>query len=106
MRPAKRKALQKAGFRIGSVQEFFELSAEDALYIEIKLELARELRALRRERSLTQVQLAERVASSQSRVAKMEAADATVSIDLIVRSLIALGATSGDVADAVRRAAR
>jgi transcriptional regulator with XRE-family HTH domain len=42
---------------------------------------------------LTQVALAKKIKSSQSRVAKMEAGDPSVSIDLLVRSLIALGET-------------
>jgi hypothetical protein len=41
------------------------------------------------------------VHSSQSRIAKMEAGDPSVSIDLIMKSLLALGASPKDVAKAI-----
>jgi transcriptional regulator with XRE-family HTH domain len=68
----------------------------------LKLALAAGLRQERESRGLTQEELAKRVGSSQSRVAKMEAADASVSVDLIVRSLFKLGARRSDVAKWVR----
>jgi hypothetical protein len=39
--------------------------------------------------------------SSQSRVAKMEAGDPTVSLDLLVQGLLAAGATRREIADAL-----
>ena len=71
--------------------------------MEFKLALAAGLREERATRGLTQEQLARRVGSSQSRVAKMEAADSSVSVDLMVRSLFKLGAKRSDVARLVRR---
>ena len=67
----------------------------------MKLELARQLKVMRRRKPLTQVQLARMIASSQSRVAKMEAGDPSVTIDLIICSLIALGASNADLAKAI-----
>jgi hypothetical protein len=41
--------------------------------------------------------------SSQSRIAKMEAADSSVWLDLLIRSLLTLGATTKDIARALGR---
>lgn len=93
MDTAKRKRLEKAGWKVGSAKEFLNLSAEEVAYVEVKLHLANELTRKRKALRLTQVAVAKKIKSSQSRVAKMEAGDPSVSIDLLVRSLIALGAT-------------
>ncbi len=89
----KRQKLEEAGRAVGSAEEFLKLSPEEAAYIELKLNLARNLRAVRQEQQLTQSALARLIHSSQSRVAKMEKGDPTVSLDLLVRALLALGKT-------------
>jgi DNA-binding XRE family transcriptional regulator len=88
----KRRRLENAGWRVGDAKDFLGLSDDEAQFVEIKLALARRLRQLREKRNWTQAELAKYVGSSQSRVAKMEAADSTVSVDLLVRSLLAIGA--------------
>jgi len=98
MRSAKRKKLEAKGWKVGSADGFLGLTAEESQYIEIKLALTRTLRKQRQKLGLSQVKAAELIHSSQSRVAKMEAGDSSVSLDLIVRSLLALGATRADVA--------
>ncbi|HEX7151367.1 MAG TPA: helix-turn-helix domain-containing protein [Thermoanaerobaculia bacterium] len=97
MRSEKRKKLEAAGWRIGDASDFLELTPGEAEFVEIKLALARRLRELREEHEWTQAELARRVGSSQSRVAKMEAADPTVSVDLLLRSLLAAGADRHEV---------
>jgi len=92
MKNDKRRKLGAAGWRVGDARDFLELTTGEAEFVEIKLDLARRLRELREEQHWTQAQLAQRVGSSQSRVAKMEAADSTVSVDLLLRSLLAAGA--------------
>jgi DNA-binding XRE family transcriptional regulator len=92
VRAEKRKKLEAAGWRVGDVKDFLALTSGEAEFVEIKLALARRLRELREEQNWTQAEFARRVGSSQSRVAKMEAADPTVSVDLLVRSLLAAGA--------------
>jgi transcriptional regulator with XRE-family HTH domain len=67
----------------------------------MKLSLSRRLRELRLSQQLSQQSLAKRINSSQSRVAKMEAGDPSVSLDLMVRTLLAMGATREDVAGAI-----
>ena len=94
MRDDKRKRLEAKGWRIGNAREFLGLTDEEAAYIEVKLRLASSLRVRRRRRRLTQAELARLLRSSQSRVAKMEIGDPSVSLDLLVRSLLALGAST------------
>lgn len=92
MKTEKRRKLENAGCRVGDAKDFLKLSSGEAEFVEIKLALARRVRELREEHNWTQAEFARRVGSSQSRVAKMEAADPTVSVDLLVRSLLAAGA--------------
>jgi len=98
MRASKRDKLAGRGWKFGDAAEFLGLSAEEESLIRLRLKLAEGLKDRRVRKRLTQVELAKAVNSSQSRVAKMEAGDPTVSIDLLVRSLIALGASSSDLA--------
>lgn len=100
----KRERLEAAGWRVGDAQEFLDLSEAEAAFIEVKLALAADLKERRRARRLIQTQVARIVGSSQSRVAKMEAADPSVSIDLLVRTLLHLGAERKDLAAAVGKA--
>jgi len=98
MREDKKRRLEAKGWTLGNAKAFLGLSEVEATYVELKLKLAENLRDRRRRRRLTQMQLAKLVRSSQSRVAKMEAGDASVSIDLLVRSLLALGASDRELA--------
>ena len=95
---AQSKRHAAAGWREGSVVDFLELTPEESRYIEMRLALSDYLRQLRKSSGLTQSELAARIGSSQSRVAKIEATDPTVSLDLAVRALLALGATPADLA--------
>jgi ribosome-binding protein aMBF1 (putative translation factor) len=101
MDAAKKKRLKQAGWRTGSVAEFLELSPEESELIELKLRLSELVKKARLSRHLSQVKLAERLGSSQSRVAKLEAGDPSVSLDLLVRASLASGATRKDLARAI-----
>jgi predicted XRE-type DNA-binding protein len=91
MQRSKQRRLERSGWKLGTAEEFLKLTPQESAYVELKLELSTRLQQRRRRKKLTQVQLATLLRSSQSRVAKMEAGDPSVSIDLLVRSLIALG---------------
>jgi len=104
MHEAKRKRLEAKGWRVGSAKDFLGLSDQESEFIELKLKLAESLRAKRRQHHLGQVGLAKLVRSSQSRIAKMEAADSSVSIDLIIRSLLALGTSNPEIGRIIARA--
>jgi DNA-binding XRE family transcriptional regulator len=93
-----RKAqLVRRGWKFGTADEFLRLSPEESAYIELKLALSDKLKAQRTSRQLTQAQLATMVSSSQSRIAKMEAGDPTVTIDLLIKSLLALGVSPREI---------
>ncbi len=106
MNKVKRKALEAKGWKFGTAEDFLGLSPEEVAYIEMKLALGKQLRAERQSQRLSQKALADRVKSSQSRVAKMEAGDSAVSLDLLVKSLFSLGATKKDLAKAIASTAR
>ena len=98
MNNRKKAQLEAHGWQIGDAGDFLQLTPEEAAFVETKLALSRSLRLHRTAHGLSQAALAKRLHSSQSRIAKMEAADPTVSIDLLLRALFALGASPGDVA--------
>jgi ribosome-binding protein aMBF1 (putative translation factor) len=102
MKRAKRKKLEAAGWTVGSAQDFLGLSEQEAAFVELKLALGSYVRRYRTKRRWTQTALAARLGSSQSRVAKVEAGDVTVSLDLQVRALLALGGRPRDLANALR----
>jgi len=87
----KRRRLEAKGWKVGTTQEFLGLTPEESALIELKLQLAETVRHKRKSLKMTQIALARRLKSSQSRVAKIEAGDPSVSVDLLVRSLLALG---------------
>ena len=101
MKQSKRQKLERNGWRVGNASDFLGLSTEESAYIEMKLALSETLREEREKKKLSQVQFARMIASSQSRVAKMEAADSSVSMDLLVKSLLALGVARKKVAQAL-----
>ncbi|MDE2001936.1 MAG: XRE family transcriptional regulator [Betaproteobacteria bacterium] len=98
----KRARLRAAGWMVGTPREFLKLSDEETAFVEFKLALSKTLQAVRASQDLSQVEAAKRLRSSQSRVAKMEASDPSVSVDLLVKSLFRLGAQPGDIAKALR----
>lgn len=106
MDPLKRQRLEAAGWKIGSVAEFLELSPEEAAMVELKLALSRRLKESRLEHQLSQAELARRMNSSQSRIAKMEAGEPSVSTDLLIRGLLSTGATCKDIAEVIASAHR
>jgi len=101
MNQGKRKRLRQAGWKTGTVAEFLELNPEESALIEIKLRLSDLVKKARARRRLSQTELAERLGSSQSRVAKIEAGDPSVSLDLLVRASFASGAKRKDLARAI-----
>ena len=101
MNKNKRERLRRAGWTIGSVTEFLGLTEAEAALVELKLTLSRRLKERRARSRLSQGQLAKLLGSSQSRVAKMESGDPSVSVDLLLRSVLAVGASPAEVARAL-----
>lgn len=101
MKKEKRARLERAGWKVGDTAEFLELTKEEAAYVELKVALARSLKKRRQAKKWTQTQLAAAVGSSQPRVAKMESADRSVSVDLLIKALLTIGATRRDLAKTI-----
>jgi hypothetical protein len=101
MEKRKQERLKAAGWRVGNTAEFLDLTTEEAEFVEMKLALRSSLRARRTDQGWSQDMLADRIGSSQSRVAKMEASDPSVSVDLLIRGLLATGASKDDIASAI-----
>ena len=101
MRKQKKKRLATKGWKVGTVKKFLGLSNEESAYIELKIKLAADLRQRRQEKGLSQLDLAAKLQSSQSRVAKMEAGDPSVSLDLLIRSLLTLGASERELSQII-----
>lgn len=98
MKSTKRKRLERSGWKFGDSADFLGLSIEEQLLLEMKMSLGRKLRENRTAKRWTQARFARLVHSSQSRVAKMESGDPSVSLDLLVKALLATGATRRDIA--------
>ena len=98
MKAAKVKKIEKKGWKVGTAQDFLGLSDEEAEFFEMKVRLSQKLKELRKKRRLSQTEMADILGSSQSRVAKMESGDPSVSVDLLMKGMLALGATRKDIA--------
>jgi transcriptional regulator with XRE-family HTH domain len=101
MNAEKRARLEAAGFTVGTVAEFLELTSEESDYIEAKMALRFFLRGVRERAGLTQAEAARRIGTSQSRLSKMEGGDPAVTLDLLVRSALKLGARYADIGKAI-----
>jgi DNA-binding XRE family transcriptional regulator len=97
----KRRRLERAGFKVGSAADFLGLTDEEAALVEMKAALSARVKTWRARARMTQAALARRLRSSQSRVAKIEAGDPSVSLDLLVRASLATGAKPAEVARAL-----
>ena len=101
MKTDKKQRLEAAGFRVGTAEEFLQLSPEESAFVAMRLNLAKAVRARRQAKHFSQVELARRLGSSQSRIAKLEAAEPDVSLDFLVRAMLATGAAPRDVGRAL-----
>lgn len=102
MNEQKRKKLEANGWRVGTAAEFLNLTPEDEAIIELRLALSRALKRTRLASNMTQAGFAEKLQSSQSRVAKMEAGDPSVSFDLLIRNLLAAGVDRKGLSEIIR----
>ncbi|AFZ15237.1 helix-turn-helix domain protein [Crinalium epipsammum PCC 9333] len=100
MELTKKERLEAKDWKVGTVSEFLELTQEESTLIEMKLSLSRSLKE-RRKRLMTQADLAEKIHSSQPRIAKAENGDSSVSIELLIRAMLATGATPQEIGQAI-----
>lgn len=104
MKDSKKRKLEEAGWAVGDAQEFLDLSDAEAALVDVRVSLARDLRRRRKQSKISQATLAKRIGSSQSRVAKMEAGDPSVSIDLLIKTLLRAGSTASEIGRVIAKA--
>ena len=91
----KRKRLEAAGYVVGDIGEFLGLTPEEVQLIDLKIEVARAIKAARVASGITQAQLAKKVGSSQPRIAAAETGGSGATLDLLFRMLFAVGGKLG-----------
>ena len=101
MKASKQQRLKARGWKVGTAKDFLALTPEEVAFIEVRLALARLFAKRRIALGQTQQQVAARLGSSQSRIAKLEAGDPSVTVDLMIKSLLALGASRRDLGRAI-----
>jgi len=104
MKSDKKQRLEAAGFKVGSAGDFLGLTQEERALVSLRLALADEVRRRRMRLRYSQTELARRLGSSQSRIAKLEAAESDVSLDLLFRALFATGAKMHEIGKVVAAA--
>ena len=101
MDKAKKKAIENKGWKVGDIDQFLGLDSAEMAIVEMKMALAKTLIEKRKKSKITQINMAKLIGSSQSRVAKIEKGDSTVSIELMLKSLFSLGATKKEIAKVI-----
>lgn len=97
----KRKRLEIAGWTVGNTSDFLGLTSAEAELVELKVRLALFAKKQRKVNNLSQDALAKKMGSSQSRIAKIESGDPSVSLDLIFRALLTSGTTLQELAKVI-----
>jgi len=106
MNADKRKKLESKGWRVGTATEFLGLTPEDEAWIEMKRALRDKVVELRAAKNISQAELASKLGTKQPRISKIEAGDKSVGYDLLMKSLLALGATPADIGKVLSQAGR
>jgi hypothetical protein len=101
MNAVKKAKLEAAGYTVGTTAEFLQLSLCEAEIVETRIALSKMVKTLRAQSCLTQAELAAKVNTGQARIARMEAADPTISTDALLKTLYTLGANRKQVAEAI-----
>jgi DNA-binding XRE family transcriptional regulator len=103
METEKQQRLEAKGWKIGDTANFLGLTPEESVIVEMRLALSRRLKE-RRKMLMTQAELAEKISSSQPRVAMAENGDASVSIELLIRAMLATGASPQEIGQVIANA--
>jgi DNA-binding XRE family transcriptional regulator len=104
MDPTKQMRLEAAGWKVGTAADFLELTSEESTIVEMRMMLSRRLKE-RRKGLMTQAELATKISSSQPRIAMAENGDSSVSIELLIRAMLATGASAQEIGQVIASAA-
>jgi hypothetical protein len=102
MEPAKRARLEAQGWRFGNVAEFLALTPEESTLVEMKVALRAALR--RRSAHLSEADVAKRVHSSVKAGLTQEDDMRGVSLEWLIRAMLAVGATSQEIGSVIAQA--
>lgn len=104
MEKEKKERLEAKGWKIGDATDFLDLNSEEAMIVEMRLALSRSLKE-RRKALMTQAELATKISSSQPRVAMAENGSSSVSMELLVKAMLATGASPQEIGQIIASAA-
>jgi DNA-binding XRE family transcriptional regulator len=104
MDPTKQMRLEAAGWKVGTAADFLELTSEESTIVEMRVMLSRRLKE-RRKGLMTRAELATKISSSQPRIAMAENGDSSVSIELLIRAMLATGASAQEIGQVIASAA-
>ncbi len=89
---------QAAGYRVTDAADWLGLTPQERTLVNMRVSLALEVERLRKESHLTQKALAAKIGAKQSGVARMLGSLASATIDSLIKTLLALGATPRRIA--------
>ena len=92
------KRIKAAGYKVTTADEWLGLTPEESQLVDIRLALAEQLEEVRKEKGISQAQLAARMGTKQSGIARMVNRPETSSMDNLVKGLIALGVPISKIA--------
>jgi DNA-binding XRE family transcriptional regulator len=99
----KQQRLARKDWKVGEASDFLDLTPEESVIIEMRLALSRGLKE-RRKTLMTQAELATKISSSQPRVAMAENGDSSVSLELLIRAMLATGASPQEIGQIIATA--
>ena len=91
MKEAKKKILESNGYKVTDSADWLGLSKEESQLVNMRVALAQELERVRKAKGITQAELARRVGTKQSGVARMLNKPDTSTMDNLIKGLIAMG---------------
>ena len=93
--------MDAAGWKTVTIAEFLDLTPEDMAFIQVRRTFARAVRNRREVSGLSRTALAETLGLSETQIALMEGNASSISMDVMLRAFLAMGATQNDLAEAL-----
>ena len=101
MKATKKKALESAGYNMTNAAEWLGLSPQEDAIVNMRVNFAMEIERICKEQGITQKALAEKIGTRQSGVARMLNNPSKVTLDHLIRTLLALGTPSKRIASLI-----
>ena len=94
----KRKQLEAAGYQITDSADWLGLTPQEQAIVNMRVNFALEIERVRKASNITQRELADKIGTRQSGVARMLNNPTTATIDSLIKTLLALGASPKRIA--------